>query len=76
MVGMLGSYQSNPGIDHWKAANKVLRYLQGTKNYMLTYKRSNELEVIGYSNSDFAGCLDSRKSIFGYLFRLAKVVVS
>ena len=34
-VGMLGRYQSNPGMDHWKAAKKVLRYLKGTKDYML-----------------------------------------
>ncbi|XP_060200571.1 secreted RxLR effector protein 161-like [Lycium barbarum] len=51
---MLGRYQSNPGIDHWKAAKKVLRYLKGTKDYMLTYRRSNSLEVIGYSDSDHA----------------------
>ena len=38
-VGMLGKYQSNPRLDHWKAAKKVLRYLQGTKEYMLTYRR-------------------------------------
>ncbi|KAL6311037.1 hypothetical protein AAG906_015922 [Vitis piasezkii] len=36
-VGMLGRYQSNPGIDHWKAAKKVMRYLQGTKDYKLMY---------------------------------------
>jgi len=47
-VGMLGRYQSNPGMDQWKAAKKVLRYLQGTKNYMLTYRKSDHLEVIGY----------------------------
>ena len=33
---MLGRYQSNQGIKHWKAAKKVLRYLQGTKDHMLT----------------------------------------
>ncbi|CAN7041184.1 unnamed protein product [Brassica oleracea var. botrytis] len=55
-VGMLGRYQSNPGMDHWKAAKKVLRYLQGTKENMLTYRRSDQLEVIGYSDSDYAGC--------------------
>ncbi len=38
-VGILGRYQSNPGLDHWKAAKKVLRYLQGTKDYMLTYRK-------------------------------------
>ena len=71
-VGMLGRYQSNPGLDHWKAAKKILRYLQGTKNHMLTYKRSYHLKVIGYSDSDFAGCVDIRKSTFGYLFLLLK----
>lgn len=57
-VGMLGRYQSNPGMDHSKAAKKVLRYLQGTKDYMLTYTRSDHLKVVGYSDSDFAGCVD------------------
>ena len=49
VVGMLGRYQSNPRLNHWKAAKKVFRYLQGTKVYMLTYNRSNHLEVVGYS---------------------------
>ncbi|XP_047253625.1 secreted RxLR effector protein 161-like [Capsicum annuum] len=71
VIGMLGRYQSNPGMDHWKAANKVLRYLQGTKEHMLTYRRSDHLDLIGYSNSDYASCVDTRKSIFGYLFLLA-----
>ena len=75
-TGMLGRYQRNPGLGHWKAAKKVIRYLQGTKDYMLTFKRSNNLEVIGYLNSDFAGCIDSRKSTFGYLFMLAKATIS
>ena len=75
-VGMLGRYQSNPGLDHWKAAKKILRYLQGTKNHMLTYKSSDHLKVIGYSDSDFAGCVDTRKSTFGYLFLLAEGAIS
>ena len=75
-VGMLGRYQSNPGMDHWKAAKKVLRYLQGTKEYMLTYRRSDNIEIVGYSDSDYAGCVDSRKSTFGYLFLLAGGAVS
>ena len=70
-VGMLGRYQSNPGMDHWKATKKVMRYLQGTKDYMLMYRRTNNLEVIGYSNLDYAGCIDSRKSTSRYVFMLA-----
>ncbi|XP_070004809.1 secreted RxLR effector protein 161-like [Nicotiana sylvestris] len=65
VVGMLGRYQSNLGIDHWKATKKVLRYLKGMNDYMLMYRRSKHLEVVGYSDSDFAGCIDTRKSTFG-----------
>ncbi|XP_070002322.1 secreted RxLR effector protein 161-like [Nicotiana sylvestris] len=75
-VGILGKYQSNPGIDHWKAAKKVLRYLKGTKDYMLMCRRSKHLEVVGYSDSDFAGCIDTRKSTFSYLFQLAEGATS
>ena len=61
VTGMFGRYQSNPGLDPWKASKKVLRYLQGTKEYMLTYRRSNLLEVVRYSDSDFAKCKDDKK---------------
>ena len=63
-------------MDHWKAAKKVLRYLEGTKNYMLTYRKSDHLEVIGYSDSDYAGCMDSRKSTFGYVYLLVGGAIS
>ena len=46
----------------------MLRYLQGTKSHMLTYRHSDQLEVIGYTDSDFGGCEDSRKSTSGCVF--------
>ena len=68
-VGMLGRYQSNLSMEHWKAAKKVMRYLQGTEDYILTYRWSDQLEVISYSDSDFTDCQDSRKSILvSYFF--------
>ncbi|RVW83177.1 Retrovirus-related Pol polyprotein from transposon TNT 1-94 [Vitis vinifera] len=76
VVGMLGIYQSNPGINHWRATKKVMRYFQRTKYYMLMYKQNDNLEVIGYSNSDYIGCIDSRKSTSGYVFMLAGGAVS
>ncbi|XP_075083706.1 secreted RxLR effector protein 161-like [Nicotiana tabacum] len=75
-VGILGRYQSNLGIDHWKATKKILRYLKGTKDYMLMYRRSKHLEVVGYSDSDFTGCIDTRKSTFDYLFQLTEGSIS
>ena len=71
IVRMLGRYLSNPGMDHWRAAKRVLKYLQRSKDYMLTYKRSDQIEIIGYSDSDFVGCQDSRISTLGYIYLLA-----
>ncbi|RVW53922.1 Retrovirus-related Pol polyprotein from transposon TNT 1-94 [Vitis vinifera] len=63
-------------MDHWKNAKRVMRYLQRTKYYMLTYRRSSHLEIVGYSDSDFAGYLDSRRSTSGYIFMLAGRAIS
>ena len=63
-------------MDHWKAAKKVLRCLKGTKDYMLMYRQTDNLDVIGYSDFDFAGCVDSRKSTSGYIFMMADGAIS
>ena len=41
IVGMLGRYLSNPGLDHWKTVKRVMQYLQRTKDFMLTCKKSD-----------------------------------
>jgi hypothetical protein len=74
VTGLLGRFQSNPGIEHWKLVKKVLRYLQGTKGLMLTYRKSDSLQIVGYSDSDYAG--DDRKSTSGYVFTLAGGAIS
>ncbi|XP_047326735.1 secreted RxLR effector protein 161-like [Impatiens glandulifera] len=76
IVRMLGRYLSNRGMDHWVAVKRVMRYLKRTKDYMLTYKKSDQLEIVGYSDSDFAGCQDSRRSTSGYIFMLAGGAIS
>jgi hypothetical protein len=68
VIGMLGRYQNDPGMDHWKAVKKILRYLQGTKNYIFTFRKSDNLEVIGYSDSDFFDYVDNKKSTSAYIF--------
>jgi hypothetical protein len=40
------------------------------------YKRSDSLEIEGYSDSDFAGDVDDRKSASSYVFTLAKGAIS
>lgn len=48
-VDVLGIYQSNHGFEHWKTTKKVMRHLQGTNDYIITFRRSNSLDVVGYS---------------------------
>ncbi|XP_058099717.1 secreted RxLR effector protein 161-like [Magnolia sinica] len=76
VIGMLGRYLSNPGMNHWIAVNKVLRYLQRTKDFALTYRRSDHLELVGYTDADFAGCVDSKKSTSSYVFMMGSGAVS
>ncbi|EOX93258.1 Copia-like pol polyprotein, putative [Theobroma cacao] len=53
-----------------------MKYLQGTKDFMLTYKRSDNLEVVKYLNLDFVGCVDSSKSTSGYMFIFVERAIS
>ena len=57
-------------------AKKVLRHLQGTKDLMLTYQHTDTLEVVGFSDFDYAGYVDDKKSTFGYIFMMVEGVVS
>jgi hypothetical protein len=44
---------------------------------MLTYKKSDApLEIVGYSDSDFTGCLDTEKSTSEYIFTLTNRAIS
>jgi hypothetical protein len=38
---------------------------------MLTYERPNNLEIVGHTDSDYVGCLDTDRSKSGYVFKLA-----
>ena len=76
IVGMLGRYMNNPGVDHWKAAKRFMWYFKRIKDFMLTYRRSDSLEIIGHSDSYFSRCQDSKRSTSGYVFMLAGGVIS
>ena len=76
IFGMLGRYLSNLGMEYSRATKRVMRYLKIMKDYMLTYRRSDQLEIIDYSDSDFVGCQDSRKSTLGYTYLLVGGAIS
>ena len=73
---MLGRYLGGLGQSHLKRAKKVLRYLKGTKDLMLTYWRTDTLEVVCFSDSDYVGYVDDKKSTYGYIFMMAEGAAS
>ena len=72
----VAKYTANPTEDHWKAVKHILRYLAGTVNYGLLYIRDSPIECCGYSDADWAGDLDDRKSTSGYVFQVGGACVS
>lgn len=66
-VSYLSRFSNNPGKAHWSAAKRVLRYLRGTIEHKLVY-RNDDKDVYGYSDADWGGDLDERKSTSGYAF--------
>jgi hypothetical protein len=64
----------NPGQAHWQAAKLVLRYLKPTKDVPLTL--GGDLMLCAYSDTDFAGDWDDRKSTGVYVFLIGTGTVS
>jgi hypothetical protein len=66
----------DPREPHLTAMKRILRYLQGTPDYglLLCYLSSSDLIV--YTDADWAGCPDTRRSMSGYAVFLGDNLVS
>ncbi|KAF2307027.1 hypothetical protein GH714_024228 [Hevea brasiliensis] len=74
-ASILSRFMQKPSKIHYGAARRVLRYLKGTSSYGLWYSNANNLELCGFSDSDWAGSLDDRKSTSGYVFHLGSSAI-
>ena len=75
-VGLLSGFMENPLVEHLKTAKRVIRYVKGTLNYGLKYKRSKVFALIGYFDSDYAGDHIDRKSTSGSIFFLGENLIT
>ncbi len=75
-VSTLSQFAHNPNDTHWKALKRVFRYVRGTLDVVVEYKSSEQLELLGYSDSDWGGDVETRKSTSGYVFKMANSAVS
>jgi hypothetical protein len=76
VVKTLIQFMVEPRRVHWVAAKHVLRYLCGTVDYGLDYQRGDGVHLVGYTDSDWAGCVSDRKNTSGCCFGLGSAVVS
>ena len=73
----LSRFASKPRWKHWKALKRLLRYLRGTTNMALEFKKgAQDMQLIGYSDADWAGDHATRKSTTGYCFSLGGSLIS
>jgi hypothetical protein len=72
MANQLARHFHNPTMIHWKAAKRVLQYLGSTRYHGLSFggKGHDNNIVVAYSDADYAGDPDSRRSTTGYIFIL------
>ena len=75
VVGLVSGFLSNRGLQYWYAVKRILRYIKRTINLRLCYQ-GEVLELCGYSDVDWVGDLDQRKSTIGYVFTFRGGVVS
>ena len=68
-VNSAARFCSDPKGEHWTAVKRIFRYLKGTISYGILYLNPSDNEdVVGYCDSDWAGDLDDRRSTSGYVF--------
>ncbi|XP_072951733.1 secreted RxLR effector protein 161-like [Typha angustifolia] len=75
-VGVVSRHMQNPTKHHFGTAKRILNYIAGTTDYGVWYGSSKNFNLIGYSDSDWAGCAEDRKSTSGHLFTLGTSAVS
>ena len=73
---LLSRFMQKPSQIHYGVGKRILRYLQGTKEFGIWYKTMTNSRIIGYTDSDWAGSKDDMKSTSGYAFSLGSGIFS
>ena len=76
----LARFNSNPGAKHVRASQQAVTYLGNTAGIGLRFTSSGattgKIKIIAYVDSDWAGCIDTRRSTMGYIIQMAGGPVS
>ncbi|KAG8482776.1 hypothetical protein CXB51_024200 [Gossypium anomalum] len=74
VVSLLSRFIHCCTVNHYKAAKRALRYIRGTLDHGVKFMRTEKIELLGYSDSDWAGSSEDMKSTSSYIFTLGSSV--
>ncbi|XP_028765324.1 uncharacterized protein LOC114723298 [Neltuma alba] len=75
-VGVISQFMQEPRVPHLEAAKRILRYIKGSLEYGLLYKKNTKFVLEGFTDADWAGDTNDRHSTSGYCFNVGSAAVS
>lgn len=75
-IVMVSRFLEKPTKIHVNAVKRILKYIKGTTNYGIFFKSKVNLTLCGFSDADYAGDIDSRRSTTGFLFKFGSGTLS
>jgi hypothetical protein len=71
-VNLISRFLVNPQQKHLDSALDILRYVQATKDYGILYQKGQDINIQGYTDTDWGSCEETRRSTGGYIFTVGQ----
>jgi hypothetical protein len=75
-ISFLAQFYSAPNKQHIAAVKRCLRYIKGTRHLIFLFSYAGEMFIAGCSDSIYGDCIDGRRSVSGYVFKLGNSTIS
>ncbi|XP_020242852.1 uncharacterized protein LOC109821067 [Asparagus officinalis] len=75
-VSLLSRYMHCASEIHFQSAKRIVRYIKGTIDYGLRFYQVKNFTLHGYSDSNWAGCVDDMRSTSSYYFSFGSAIFS
>eukprot|EP00253_Pinus_taeda_P019337 PITA_19337 len=76
VVSLISRFMERPKEAHWQVAKRILRYVKGTKKFGILYTVSECSDLIGYTDSDWAGGVNDHLGTSNYVFHMGSGAIS